>query len=154
LAAVNEGSISESYATGSVNFGGGLVGTNLEGGAISNSYATGAMTGDSSGGFVWGIQERTAGTVTGSYSSGAVTSKDGGFVCTDDANDLNDDFWDTTTSGTDFAACGDMNDAGVNGLTTEQLQAGLPQGFDPKIWAEKQNVNNGLPYLVKNPPPK
>ncbi|MGH6889550.1 MAG: hypothetical protein ACREHF_10180 [Rhizomicrobium sp.] len=41
---------------------------------------------------------------------------------------------------------------GVTGLTTSQFQSGLPVGFDPKIWAEEANVNNGLPYLTANPP--
>jgi len=43
---------------------------------------------------------------------------------------------------------------GITGLTTQQLQSGLPTGFDPKIWAENPNINNGLPYLIANPPPK
>jgi hypothetical protein len=29
---------------------------------------------------------------------------------------------------------------------------GLPTGFDPKIWAENPNINNGLAYLINNPP--
>jgi hypothetical protein len=43
--------------------------------------------------------------------------------------------------------------AGVTGLTAEQLQAGLPTGFSPKIWAENPKINGGLPYLIANPPP-
>jgi hypothetical protein len=29
----------------------------------------------------------------------------------------------------------------------------LPPGFDPKIWAQSSNINNGYPYLLANPPP-
>jgi hypothetical protein len=39
-------------------------------------------------------------------------------------------------------------------MTTEQLQSGLPPGFATKDWKEKAAVNDGLPYLVRNPPPK
>jgi hypothetical protein len=54
----------------------------------------------------------------------------------------------------DEALVGDGNVAGITGLTTAQFQSGLPTGFDPKIWAENPNINNGLPYLINNPPPK
>jgi hypothetical protein len=42
----------------------------------------------------------------------------------------------------------------VKGLTTEEFQAGLPDGLDPNIWGEKSNINNGYPYLLANPPPQ
>lgn len=42
--------------------------------------------------------------------------------------------------------------SGVAGLTTEQLQSGLPAGFDPSIWGEDAKINHGLPYLLANPP--
>jgi hypothetical protein len=44
------------------------------------------------------------------------------------------------------------NNPGVTGLTTEQLQSGLPEGFDPSIWGESADINGGLPYLLANPP--
>jgi hypothetical protein len=49
---------------------------------------------------------------------------------------------------------GGGNGTGVTGNTTAQLQAGLPAGFDPKIWAEDRKINHGLPYLIANPPPQ
>jgi hypothetical protein len=66
-------------------------------------------------------------------------------------------YWDTTTSGIGKLSQGAGNirhDPGIRGLTTEQFQSGLPKGFDPKIWAEDSKINNGLPYLIANPPPK
>ena len=39
-----------------------------------------------------------------------------------------------------------------HGLTTEQLQSGLPPGFLSKFWLESANINNGLPYLRQNSP--
>jgi hypothetical protein len=42
----------------------------------------------------------------------------------------------------------------VVGLATEQLQSGLPSGFDANIWAQNPKINNALPYLIGNPPEK
>jgi hypothetical protein len=45
----------------------------------------------------------------------------------------------------------------VGGLACEagaSARSGLPAGFDFTIWAEKKNINNGLPYLIANPPRK
>jgi len=58
-----------------------------------------------------------------------------------------------TTSGTNQGT-GGGNVSGITGLTTQQLQAGLPKGFTKKTWAENAKVNNGLPYLIDNPPEK
>ena len=66
-------------------------------------------------------------------------------------------YWDTDTSGVTNLSQGAgniRNDKGITGMTTKQLQSGLPTGFDPKIWGEDSNINNGLPYLIANPPPK
>ena len=60
-------------------------------------------------------------------------------------------YWDTTTSGTGKGV-GQGNDSGVTGLTTKEFKAGLPSGFDPTIWAESPKINDGLPYLINNPP--
>jgi hypothetical protein len=65
---------------------------------------------------------------------------------------FSNDYWDITTSGTTVGV-GRGNAEGITGLTTTQLKAGLPAGFDPKIWAEDRKINHGLPYLIANPPP-
>jgi hypothetical protein len=69
------------------------------------------------------------------------------------SDSFSDCYWDTTASGTEQ---GDGNGevSGLTGLTTQQLTAALPAGFDPAIWTEASNINNGLPYLINNPPPK
>ncbi len=71
----------------------------------------------------------------------------------DSACESTNDYWDITTSGTDTGV-GTNCQAGVTGLTTEQLQSGLPAGFDPTIWAQTPGINNGFPYLIYNPPPQ
>jgi len=126
-----QGEVRASYATGSVTGGsqsnaGGLVGLNWSGGAIGASYSTGAVSGT---------------TVGGSIGNNASDS-------------LHHIYWDTTTSG--IASPGIGNEPGAKGvspLTTTQLQSMLPSGFSPAIWTEDSSKNNGLPYLIENPPP-
>jgi hypothetical protein len=155
LVGANEGVISESYASGNASQGG-LAGSNDSGanyvGNIENSYSTGKIDSVGSGGGLVGGENGTT-TITSSYSTGAVQSGDGGFACQGPVN-VSNDYWDTTTSGTDYGLCGDVNASGITGLTTKQLQSGLPAGFDPKIWAEDPKINNGFPYLINNPPEK
>ena len=157
LAGINDAVISGSFATGSVTApdAGGLVGQNDA--SISNSYATGSAKGigknSAAGGFAGGNQLE----ISASYSTGKPTGKGliGGFIGAEsgEIGDVTDCYWDATTSGTDEGS-GEGNFAGLTGLTTQQLQAGLPAGFDPTIWAEAQGVNNGFPYLIANPPAK
>jgi len=97
----------------------------------SDSYATGAVTGKSSN----------------SYIGGTVGYDDSG-------NGFSDAYWDLTTSGVTQGAGNISNDPGITGLTSSQLTAGLPPGFDRKVWKEKSGINSGFPYLIANPPPK
>ena len=80
LVGFNEGTITNSYATGSVSGSssvGGLVGFNE--GTITNSYATGSVAGSSSVGGLVGFNE---GTITNSYATGSVAGDEdaGGLV--------------------------------------------------------------------------
>jgi hypothetical protein len=161
------GAVDECYATGTIAVGnsgsaGGLVGGQFQSG-IQDSYATGTVTGGS-GARIGGLtgaesEERSIfQTVQTSYSSGAVSggasSLVGGFVgLTNKDTRFTDAYWDTTSSGTNKAA-GKGKTKDIEGLTTQQLQSGLPAGFDPSIWAESKKINNGLPYLINNPPAK
>jgi len=167
LVVENAGTVTGSFATGSVHVaysgeGGGLV-ADARSGAISNSYATGAVTGPSVaavGGFAGG----SFGAINSSYAKGAVVggtgsgSYAGGFVGYDGSpGSIVDTDWDTDTSGITNLSQGAgniANDPGITGLSTAQFQSGLPTGFDPKVWAENPNINGGLPYLLDNPPPK
>jgi hypothetical protein len=163
-----EGTIRESFATGAITLGDSAVAGGLAGlhygntdTLIENSYATGAVTGGANahiGGFTGQEFKRDAFDITeNSYSIGAVTggmsSLVGGFVGVSTKLSLHTNvYWDVDTSGTTNAT-GRGKSRGIQGLSTGQLQSGLPQGFDPKIWAEKPKINNGLPYLISNPPP-
>jgi hypothetical protein len=155
------GSVTDSFASGTVtavgyNFVGGLAGTG--GSTITNSYATGAVTGGDNavvGGLI-GYDQANSSAIADSYSTGAVAggtgSAVGGFAGgITGVETSTDDYWDTTTSGTNVGV-GSGSSAGIIGLTTAQLQAGLPTGFDPTLWAEAPSINNGLPYLIANKP--
>jgi hypothetical protein len=154
--------ISQSFAAGAVQSqrsAGGLVALN-EGGAISDSYAVGAVSGPDAGGLMAQNSSTEPGTVSRSYSSGTVSGNSGetgGFVGYDQfTGTIKHAYWDTTTSGITNLSQGAgnvSNDPGIKGLSNTQFQSGLPRGFATKIWAEDPAINNGLPYLLANPPP-
>jgi hypothetical protein len=167
------GTIETSYATGAIkgsdapfdadgSFLGGLVGDNNSG-PVSSSYASGPVTGGNYS-RVGGLVGQNSSTISASYSTGAVKGGQtgsivGGLIGYDSAQagSLSNTYWDTDTSGITNLSQGAgniANDPGITGLTTAQFQSGLPAGFDPKIWAEKTNIIDGLPYLLANPPPK
>jgi len=162
----NQGTIDQSFSAGAVGDGpgvrrghhngqpraeaGGFVAENV--GTITNAYSTGNVTGDdksTSGGFAANSAEGTM--IGASYSTGA-NMEDGkpSFGFAHDNADGANDYWDTDTSGTLIGCKEDCT--GVTGLTTAQLQSGLPAGFDPAVWAESPGINNGFPYLIANPP--
>jgi hypothetical protein len=164
LAADNAGKIETSFSASTISIGngsglaGGLVANS--GGTIENCYALGneSISGpDSSVGGLLGVAGPSS--VSATYAIGNVSAQSGyvgGFVGQDaTSGGLSNDYWDTTTSGITNLSQGAgniANDPGITGETTAQLQAGLPAGFDPSIWAENPAINNGLPYLIANPP--
>jgi hypothetical protein len=154
--------ISRSFATGNVSAdaggAGGLVGGNFTG-MVGDCYATGSTIGKGAGGLVATNEaEAGSGGVVRSYASGMVTGTEysGGLIAYDDlAGSLKKDYWDTTTSGitNESQGAGNVaNDPGIKGLSNTKLQSKLPNGFNPRVWAENPNINNGLPYLIDNPP--
>jgi hypothetical protein len=161
LIGISEGQVNECFSEASVvgrKYGpfGGLVGQ--QGGQVTNSYARGAVTGDYTGYGIGGfVGLLVGGAVATSYSTGMVSIKKasniGGFAGQVYNETVSNSYWDTRTSGTKTGV-GNGDSTGIAGLTTRQFRSGLPSGFDPAIWAEKKGVNNGLPYLIANPPPK
>ena len=125
------GTVSDAYATGQVIAGdrsavGGLIGYFI-GKQVSRTYSTGAVSGGQAAN-VGGLIGESAPQVAHSY-------------------------WDVTTSGTTNGTAGG-NMKGIKGLTTEELQSGLPKGFDAGVWTQSKKINNGFPYLIANPPVK
>jgi hypothetical protein len=169
LVGQNTGEITGSYAAGTVTGGsgadvGGIAG--VDSGPVTNSYATGNVTGGDEadvGGLI-GINKiptSSFNTISASYSRGAVAggtgSELGGLLGIDDGpGRVSDCYWETTTSGITSPSQGAgniSNDTGITGLSTSQLQSGLPTGFSSTIWGENSKINGGLPYLLALPPP-
>lgn len=124
----SKGAIVDSYALGNVSLSlsgsiGGLVGTNA--GRVHSSYAAANVAGT-------GLHDY----IGGAYGQSSMKSKN--------------TYWDTDVGGT--AAVGWGNSFGVTGLTTAALQSRLPAGFDHSVWGQNAKLNNGLPYILTNPP--
>ena len=77
---MNRGTVTASYATGSVtnsgsgDFASGLVGYNHSTGRVTASYATGSVTGGGLVSSIGGLVGWNQGTVTASYATGSVTA--------------------------------------------------------------------------------
>ncbi len=126
--------VTDSYATGQVSAGsgsdiGGLIGYFI-GDSVTRTYATGLVFGGQTP-YIGGLMGENRDDASG----GSVTQS----------------YWDITTSGASKGA-GFGDESGITGLTTAQLQSGLPAGFDPAAWTQNPRVNGGLPYLIVNPP--
>jgi hypothetical protein len=123
-------------------------------GPVTDCYALGKVNGGDNA-FIGGLIGYSLANVRTSYATGLVEGGHdavvGGFEGAQPAKRVSRSYWDITTSGTQKSG-GEGDIPGVTGLTTEQLRSGLPKGLDPAIWAEDQEVNGGLPYLIANPP--
>jgi hypothetical protein len=158
------GTVDRSFSTGDVTVEGecdacgGLTGTGAI--SIANSYSLSGVTAkscDACGGLVGG----NGGIISASYSTGLVNPSSGfaigGLIGSDLSNtgSLSDLYWDLDTSGISDPSQGagnKANDPGITGVSDNALKSNLPNGFDPKIWTQKKNINNGYPYLLANPP--
>ena len=119
LAGSNEGTIMNSYVTGSVrgrSSVGGLAGSNS--GIIMNSYATGSVLGEYR---VGGLVSGNSGTIMSSYATGSVLGHDevgglgGGNPSTFSRGIIRNSYWDKWTSG-------QTSSSGGEGKTTIELQ--------------------------------
>lgn len=156
LVAQNYGNVYSSWANVSVEGAqsaevGGLIG-NAHGHVI-DVYATGrVIAGDQSD--VGGLIGYNFGHVKDGYATGHVSggqnARVGGLMGTTQLP-VHDTYWDTETSGTTNGVA-NTNLDGITGMTTAELQSGLPQGFSTAYWAEDSKIINGLPYLLRNPP--
>jgi hypothetical protein len=130
----NGGSVSESYASGTVAGGtrvsiGGLVGFSGGGGTISRSYATGSVQGGDNAivGSLVGVTG--GGSITESYGAGRLTGGAGvslggliGLAAM--APTVTNAYWDNVTTGQATSSGGF-----ATGLTTTQLRGALPSEF-------------------------
>lgn len=130
---------------------GGLIGSN--GGMVQNVYALGrVIAGDQTN--VGGLIGYGGGHISKAYATGHVSGGQGarvGGLLGDALKPIRDTYWDTQTSGTEFGVGGHDFD-GVTGLTSAQLAAGLPPGFEPFVWGHDAKINKGRPYLFHSSP--
>jgi hypothetical protein len=138
--------IERSFATGAVtgadfSAAGGLVGE--ADGNVNQSFASGAVSGGAQS-VVGGLIGQSPGaTIDQSFSIGPVhggsLSAVGGLIGSVlGGATVTNSYWDTSTSGVASSSAG-------AGLTTLQLRAGLPPGFDPTLW--DSNVTLSYPFV-------
>jgi filamentous hemagglutinin family protein len=155
----NTGTVSDSYSTAAVtgrDAVGGLVGDSAY--LIENSYATGNVRGAADptlplngAGGVGGLVGFNADAIEDSYATGTVSggSSNGGLVGSNlvppssPVPVTTDSYWDTQTSGL-------SSSYGGTGLTTAQLESGLPRGFSSVNWSIE--AGKSLPYLIWQAP--
>lgn len=148
----NEGSIDQSYATGTVRgtedwtdstYAGGLVGYNYRG-SISDSYARGAVSGQEDIGGLVGCN-LDIGSITNSYSTGAVSGDSyiGGLVGYNFSEGIiTDSYWDMETSQQDYS------DGGTGKNTAAMKQQATYEEWDfDTTWDITGSDNDGYPFL-------
>ncbi|MDE2163400.1 MAG: filamentous hemagglutinin N-terminal domain-containing protein, partial [Alphaproteobacteria bacterium] len=118
--------VTNSYATGAVtataNSAGGLLGE-IDSGSVSNSFAMGSVNGN---GYVGGLIGLAFTPVSDTYATGAVhgSSNVGGLIGENAGGAVSNSYWDTLTSGTStgIARTAGGGSGSATGLTTRQLQ--------------------------------
>ena len=127
LAGRNNGTITQSYATGDAEgiTVGGLVGVNFSSGVISASYAAVNVTGGQAG----GLTGEHTGEIIASYATGSVSGDGfvGGLVGLT-AGTITASYWDTETSGQSADISGTGQREAGKGKTTSELQS--PTGYE------------------------
>ena len=167
----NSSVIQQSFSMGPLSCSGQncqLGGLALNGALISDSYSIGAVSDTSTGGgdaaYIGGLlSQNGGGTIERAYAAGKITSPSpacgnggncvGGLYGLEDGSNNVHVYWDKTTTKVAQAAGNEGSDPGTRGLSNKTFVAQLPKGFNPKMWAENPNINDGLPYLIANPPP-
>jgi filamentous hemagglutinin family protein len=154
FAGITYASLAGDFATGAVTSGassdaGGFIGFNKNtGAAISQSYALGAVNGGGSANTGAFAGENGAdATISQSYATGAVTGGSGFLGANDNtsATAIQSSYWDKQTTGKSTGLGSGTAQSGLTGLTTAQLQSGLPSGFDPANWSIV--AGKSFPYL-------
>ncbi len=158
----NQGILSLSYATGSINatyYVGGLTGVNL--GTIVNSYAIGNVTGTNVSSNVGGLSgyNESGGIITNSYSVGSVVGVGvyvGGFMGQNNGGTVNYSFWDTTVTDP-LPACGSTSCTGTQTMGASDsamkniltFTTGGPNWDFTNIWNIDGSTNSGYPFLLQ-----
>jgi hypothetical protein len=137
------GSIVDAYATGAASGGagsivGGLVAVND--GVIKTSYSAGPVTGGTTGGLV--AQNNPSFQFANLNIPSIVDDGGKPVPLQPGAGAITNSYWNTQTSG-------QSSSAGGTGMTSQQLAAGLPPGFDPNVWTILPDPS--FPYFPWSP---
>jgi len=135
---------------------GGLVGINKVSGSITDSYATGSV--DASDEQAGGLVGNNEGTVVRSYSVGQVSADAdaGGLIGINNGGSTSSSYWNIETSGLTVSAGGSDSSTGGSGKTTEEMREiatfvgwSISEGYNPaSTWGICGPVNSGYPYLT------
>ncbi len=141
----NEGTITNSYATGSIAGNediGGLVGHN-DGGTITNSYATGSISGGDYVGGLVGWSSSSRGTITNSYATSSVSGADnvGGLVSLN-SSIITDSYWNIDTSGIQ------TSDGGTTKTTVELQSPTMATGIYSSWSSDNWDFGTSVQYPV------
>lgn len=136
----NGGSVGASYSTGNVSGYhrvGGLVGYNSEGGTIDASYATGDSSGDYESG---GLAGWNRGSIAASFSVGSVSAiRDPGGLIGENTGSISASYWNEESSGLS-SGVGYGASVGVNGVTIAELQSSVGYQGVYSSWGESGDV--------------
>jgi filamentous hemagglutinin family protein len=149
ISGVNFGNIEQSRAQGVILAKGGYLG-GLIGYAVSSpiydSFANVSVKGDVSlVGSVIGFSSSATGERLYSIGKVSRTGGDPAYPATFIGYRSGYDYYRDTYFDSETSTFQAVN--GAQGLTTAQLKAGLPAGFDPAVWTIDPAFNNGYPYL-------
>ena len=141
----NEGTLTNSYATGSIAGNediGGLVGHN-DGGTITNSHATGSISGGDYVGGLVGWSSSSRGTITSSYATGSVSgsSSVGGLVSLN-SSIITDSYWNIDTSGIA------TSDGGTTKTTVELQSPTMATGIYSSWSSDNWDFGTSVQYPV------
>lgn len=150
VAGMNSGSITSSYATGTImvtgDYAGGITGMNQDGGLITTSYSTSSVNGNNHVGGIAGYNSNNA-SVTNSFAAGKVPAAFGAFIGSNQGT-VTGSYWNTTIAG-DSPGVVTGSAAGLTGLSTPDMaQENSFNGWDFSSSGEwKMNEEYSFPYL-------
>jgi filamentous hemagglutinin family protein len=144
LVGQNDGTITNSYATGSVSgdfFVGGLVGLNI--GTITDSYATGSVSGTA---YVGGLVGGHTGTINNAYATGSVSGSSssdyvGGLVGYNRSGTITDSYATNSVSGTEYV--GGLVGYNESGTITDSYSTGSVIGTTAVGGLVGVNIDSG-----------
>ena len=156
------GVVTQSYSSGAVStvgglnssfytIAGGFAGDVTAGGSVDNSYTLSPVTSTGSLNFLGGFTGYlgAGSTVNAVYATGRISGvgATGGLVGLLSGGTLSNAYWDEGTTGQVNAyCCTPVSLTNVSGLTTAQLQSGLPGGFSGGVWSTV--AGETYPYLA------